>query len=337
LGITRARQQRWASALESFGAVDAASTWHPRALYESAWCAKALNQTDAAAKFYEQLLSTYPQHELAPAAVFELAELEYQRKQFAPAAARLEKALETLPAGDLRERALFRLGWCWFDQENLLKAAPVYEQLIKESPASALVLPASFQAGEARLKLKEYPAAHELFSRAVALEREKKALTEPSLLRLGEVQGLTGLWADSEKTYTEFISTFPSSEFLRRARFGLGWARENNKDYAKAIEAYAQVVAEGVKDETGARCQFQIGECRLALEQYDEAIKAFVDVEVNYAYPHYSSKALLEMGVCLERKGDNAAALDQYREIVAKYPDTEAASVARQALKQQKP
>lgn len=334
LGLTLARQEKWAPALEALGAVAVDLDQYPQALYESAWCAKALDQSDQAVAFYQALLKDYPGHDLAPSSAFELAELEYGQQQFKPAAERLEKILAGKLGTELVDRALFRLGWCYFDLNSPLKAAPVFERLIEEAPQSELLPSACFQAGESRLQLKEYPVARKHFERAV-VEEQKSTLTEPTLLRLGETRGLTGDWAASEKSYDDFIRRFPASDFLARARFGLGWARENQKQYPQAVEAYRQVITAGVKDETAARCQFQIGECFLAQEQFDEAIVAFMGVEVNFAYPEYASKALLEMGVALERKGDPEAALERYREIVQKYPETEAADVARQALKQQ--
>ena len=69
------------------------------------------------------------------------------------------------------------------------------------------------------------------------------------------------------------------------------------------------------------------------LIQYDEALAELVKVEVNYAYPEYSSKALLEMGNALVQKGNMEAAQSQFREVVEKYPESEAAKVAKTQIK----
>jgi len=110
-------------------------------------------------------------------------------------------------------------------------------------------------------------------------------------------------------------------------------AAENQKNYPVALESYRKAIAAGPRDETAARSQFQAGECLLATGKFDEAIKEFNNVEVNHAFPAWSSKALLEMGRCLDSKGDKAAATARYREVVQKYSETEAAALARQLLK----
>ncbi|MFP6903773.1 MAG: tetratricopeptide repeat protein [Verrucomicrobiota bacterium] len=335
LGGALIKSEQWAEAVKHLDRVikqHKDSPFHGRALYDAAWAKKALEQDEAAIQIYTLLLSEHPDHELAQAAGLELAELEYESKAFDAAAKHLEKLLKTCKEPDLRERALYRLGWCTSDLGNASASAKAFEQLLSESPDSSLAASAAFQAGEARLQMKEFAPAYQHYVKAVAIER-KATLTEQSLLRLGETQGLTERWAESEKTYTEFTKAFPSSELIRRVHFGLGWARENTRKYDRAIEAYLLVIAKGIKDVTEARCQFQVGECRMALKQYDEALAELVKVEVNYAYPEYSSKALLEMGNALVQKGNMEAAQSQFREVVEKYPESEAAKVAKTQIK----
>ena len=99
--------------------------------------------------------------------------------------------------------------------------------------------------------------------------------------------------------------------------------------YAPAIASYEKVLAAGNRDETSARSQFQIGECHLASKAYDDAIKAFVKVEVNYAYPQWSSRALFDMGKALEGKGLPQQAKARYEELVKNYPDSTVVPAAK--------
>ena len=150
--------------------------------------------------------------------------------------------------------------------------------------------------------------------------------------RRGETEALTQRWTDAEKTYSAYSNQYPDGDFRRRAQTGVGWARENQKRYKEAIEAYRNVVAGSIRDEASARCQFHIGECYFAMDQYDEAIKEFIKVEVSFPIPAWSSKALLEIGRCLEKQNSIDAAKDRYREVMEKYPDTDAATVAKDLI-----
>ena len=301
------------------------------ALYEMAWIEKEADRAVEAIAHYRTLLSVGADHDLAPAAQFELAELLYKQEQLAEASEVLLALLKRADIPSLKERALFRLGWCYFDQEKDLDAAKTFERLTAEFPEGTYLAAASFQAGESRLKLKEFEAAYQHVSRAEQAER-KTQVGEQTLLRLGETAGLTRRWEEAERAYDTFLRAYSDSDFARRAKFGLGWARENTGKFDPAIAEYAGVVALGIKDETAARCQFQIGECLLAQKKWDEAVKAFNQVVVNYAYPTYSAKALLEMGHALQQKGDPEAAAARFSEVISTYPESEAAAVAKDAL-----
>jgi len=205
--------------------------------------------------------------------------------------------------------------------------------MLTEFPKSELAVVASYQAGEARLKLKEFEPAYQHFLRASSGDGGNE-VKEQALLRLGECQALTKRWAESENTYANFVERYAKSELLRRAQLGLGWARENQKKFTEAQDAYRGVLTGGDRDETSARSQFQIGECLFGLNKYDDAIKELIKVEVNYAFPAWGSKALLEIGRVLEAKGFKADAVARYQEVLQKYRDTESGTVAAERLKQ---
>ena len=334
LGIALARQEKWKEAASSFDAViqrREPSALRDRALYERAWCDKRLGQPEAAIKTYGLLIKDFPEGELYNRAVFELAELEFEAERYDDAIQRIEALLPNVKDTDLREQALYRLGWSTFSKEDFKKSAEAFESLLKEFPETEFTAPAAYQAGEARMKLKENEAARAHFQTASS-QTEAKDVHELALLRLGETQSLTEQWPAAEQAFQTFMQTYPQSEWTRRALLGLGWARENQKQYAEAIEAYSQVTASAHRDETAARCQFQIGECRFAMQQYDEAIQALIKVSVAYGYPKWSAKALLETGRALEQKGQLDRAKAQYEEVVKEYPETDAASVARERL-----
>ena len=211
-------------------------------------------------------------------------------------------------------------------------AAKAFEDMIALNPKSEKLVMASYQAGEARLRMKDYEPARQHFFRVVKAGKTEEGLHEQALLRQGETEGLTNRWPDSQRCYEEFLRTYGTSDFIQRARFGIGWALENQNRYPDAIKRYQEVLATGDRDETSARAQFQIGECQLVSKAYDAAIKAFVKVEVNYAYPKWASRALLEMGKALEAKGEPQKAKANYEQIVKKYPETTAASAAKSLI-----
>ncbi len=340
LGITFTRRKQWEQALAPLQKVVQKQPPSPlaaRALYELAWSAKELKRDDEAAKYYADLLAGFAASELAGPAAFELAELEFATGKHDAVIARLVPLIAKTTDPGLKNRANYRLAWSYFAKDNAAAAALAFEGVLAAgaTPGAPPPATAAYQAGEARLKLKEFDAAAKHYERSLAetAGTPPPELKEQALLRLGDCLTQTSNWVEAQKSYTAFLTQYPQSPLIPKAHFGLGWAAENQKNYPVALDSYRKAIATGPRDETFARSQFQAGECLLATGKFDEAIKEFSNVEVNLPFPAWSSKALLEMGRCLDSKGDKPAATARYQEVVQKYPETEAAALARQLLK----
>jgi len=355
LGKTMAEQKQWGPALAQFAklSVMAKSDLRDRALYESAWAEKLAGQPAKATVHYEALLARFPQSELVETSIFELAELEFEAaakgavEQYDTAIRRLTGLVSKTKDPSLRSRAHYRLGWCHFNKETFDLAAKSFEIVLANKPPKEIALPAAYQAGEARLKRKEFKEALANYQKAVAANPSDNTLHEQAQLRLGESLGLAANWPASEETYAKFITSYPEHDFIRKAHLGTGWAQENQKKHAAAIASYKKVTESGEPDEDGARAQFQIGECHLAQNDYNNAIKEFVRVTVIYSHPQWVSKALLEMGHTFDRQSDalkakgqletataaKKQARERYQEVIEKYKDTDAATVAKTRLK----
>ncbi|MFP6900140.1 MAG: tetratricopeptide repeat protein [Opitutales bacterium] len=336
LGLCLSRVNDFAEALKRFQKILAGpkdSLLRERAYYESAWCEKGLKRPDDARKLYLAQISEFPKGELASDVAFEVSELQFEAGEFAESVARLEKLLPQVAArAELKERILYRIGWNRFNLKEDQAAAKAFGDMLKLNPKSEKLVMASYQAGEACLRMKDFEPARQHFTRVTQAGKTEDGLHEQALLRRSECEGLANRWPDSQHSYEEFIKTYPSSEFVQRARFGTGWALENQKRLPDAIKLYQEVLKIGEKDETSARAQFQIGECHFAAAKYDDAIIAFVKVEVNYGFPKWGARALLAMGKALEAKGEPEKAKGNYQQILDKYPNTTAAAAAKSLI-----
>ncbi len=331
LAMALSRQQQWEPALKMFQKVVLIknSPLRERAMYESAWCEKGSGRNAGAVLRYQEQLVAYPKGEMAESATLELADLEVTAKQYDAASKRL-KPLVAAGGKELTvAKAQFLLGWCHYHQKDFALSAKAFESSIDAAPAD-LVPRAAYQAGEARMQLKEYTAAFDDYSKVLAA---KAGPVELALLRSGECQGLLTKWDDAQKSSAEFLSKYPSHAAARRARMNLGWAIQNLKKPVLAADEYRKVLAGGEADEIGARSQFLLGECLLAQKKYDDAIREFIKVEVTFDFPEWRSKALLQTGQALELKGDKAKAVEHYKQVIADYPGTDAATLAKQRLK----
>lgn len=303
------------------------------ALYEMAWNARALDQSDIAKQYYQKYVESEKSDDKQEAILFELAELEYDTKNYDRAIEILNKLLTGSLDPQLKEKVLYRKGWSYMEKNQPYEAMKVFENLMYEYPNSDYTAIAGYQAGEKRLADKEYESAYTDFKKAAEMSAKVNSdAREQILLRLGETQTLTDRWLDAEKTFKSFISTYPDSKFYYRAKMWSGWALENLKRYQEAIEQYSSVVNTKQNSSIAARSQFQIGECYFSMKQYDNAIIAFVKVETDYDFPEWTSKALLETARVLIVQNKNSEANLILKKVSSTYKGSEEASLAADLL-----
>ncbi len=131
------------------------------------------------------------------------------------------------------------------------------------------------------------------------------------------------------------LNRFPNSHWAAEARYGVGWAFQNQQQFDQAVNAYAQVT-NLTASELGARAQMNIGLCRLTQKRYPEATTALLVVPFTYDYPQLSALSLLEAARAFaeNKQPDQAARLLQ--RILRDHPDTEQAEAARKRLEELK-
>lgn len=336
-----ARQDRPAEAVAAIDRVehDASIKLEPTLrvslYYEKAWCLKGLGKLDEAATAYRQVLAE-PTGALDLHALLEIAEIEAGQKQFDAAAKdlrRLREALGTRSAeapAEVVEQCTYRLAVCEFDLGRFQESARLFEEFINQFPNTSLLASASYYCGEALCKTGRYERAVPYLTRVV-----KEFDTDPaypaSLLRLGDCQAALQRWALSEEAFNRYLDRFPDGDLWYQARFGLGWARENQKRYDEAMAAYQKVV-ERHQGPTAARAQFQIGQCLFAQGKHEDAVRELLKVDILYAYPEWSAAALYEAARCFEKLGKTTEAKQHFQQVEDKYEQTQWAKMATQRL-----
>lgn len=342
LAIAVARQDRHADALaeierlEGDSTAKIESTLSESLYYEKAWCFRALGKLDDAAKAYRQVLAEAPVGTLDLHAMLELAEIESSARRFDAAAQLLERLREVLATrsieapGELVEQSIYRLGVCQFELERFSEAAKLFQEFISTYPKSTLIASASFYCGDALFHSGRYEQALPHLTRVIK-EFDSDPAAPASLLRLGECQAALQRWAPSEKAFADYLDRFPEDDRWYQARFGLGWARENQQRYDEAIAAY-QGVVERHRGPTAARAQFQIGQCLFAQQRHEDAVRELLKVDILYAYPEWSAAALYEAARCFEKLGKTTEAKQHFQQVENRFEQTQWAKMAANRL-----
>lgn len=109
-----------------------------------------------------------------------------------------------------------------------------------------------------------------------------------------------------------------------------GLFSENN--YSQAAEAFNAFITAYPESEYAANARYWLGECYFTLGRYSEAIDSYVRMlEMNPA-PKRAADTMLRIGTAWYRLGDPAKGSAALRQLIEKYPGSEAADVAGKQL-----
>ncbi len=340
--IAIARQDRAADAVAAIEQIerDASLKLDPALrvslYYEKAWCLRGWGRLDEAAKAYRQVPAEPSAGALDLHALLELGEIEAGEKQVDAAARDLQKLREALTtrsaevSAEVVEQCTYRLAVCEFELEHYDESVKLFEELVAQFPKSSLLASARFYCGDALFKTGRYERAVSHLTRVVK-EYSADPAFPAALLRVGECQAALQRWGLSEEAFNTYIDRFADGDLWYQARFGLGWARENQKRYDEAMAAYQKVV-ERHQGPTAARAQFQIGQCLFAQGKHEDAVRELLKVDILYAYPEWSAAALYEAARCFEKLGKTVEAKQHLQQVEERYKQTQWAQMAAQRL-----
>ena len=129
----------------------AATPGSPEAEYQAAFNLLKDGKYDEAATALREFAVRYPQHELAPNAVYWLGETHYVRRDYPAALAAFESLLRDYPDTRKASDALLKAGYCQFELKRFGPARTLLTRVVQEYPDTQA-------AADARERLQRLPA-----------------------------------------------------------------------------------------------------------------------------------------------------------------------------------
>jgi TolA-binding protein len=140
-------------------------------------------------------------------------------------------------------------------------------------------------------------------------------------------------WDQSRQAYEQVVSRFPQSSWANEARYGIGWAWQNQKQYDQAVNVYNQVIT-STAAEVAARAQLNIGLCRMEQKRYLESANAFLIVSTTYDFPELTAASLTEAARAYAALKEHAKAERLLQRVLKDHPKSHWAEVAQERLKE---
>jgi TolA-binding protein len=285
--------------------------------YEMGHCLLLAKKDKEAAEAFRQLATKAPDSSLAPEAWFRVGENHERARQFAKAARAYAAGLKKARDAGLREKLHYRLGWVRYRREHFAEAAEILLAQLKEHPRSELAADATYLAGDCLFRQDQFARARPLFERLIQAKDRK--YQGRSLYRCGACRAGLKEWAASQKCYEELIRRFPRFKLIQEARYGLGWALQNQNKLDEARAVYEKVTR-ATSTETAAKSRFMIGECAFRQKKYQEAVDHFLEAALAYPYAEWQALGYFEAGRCFIALKDRPKALDALGTVVKKFP-----------------
>lgn len=302
-------------------------------LYDLAWARKGSAEPDGAIAAYRTLLEKYPEDALSGKARLELADMLYAAGDFKEAADHLKPIVLDQDADDpTRAAAQYRLAWCYEKLDEPAQAASAFESFAAAWPEHESTPSALYQGANTYMAIKKYDQAIAML-RTLVEKHPDNPLARQGMIRLAQAQADAGQFAPSQASYRVFLAKYPDDSLVYLARFGMGWALENQGKYDQARTWYAKVI-DTHQGPTAARAQYRIGQTYLAQRNFSRAAREFIATDTVYGGTEWAARALLESGTAFTKLGKLAQARSQYDLLIRKYPDTAPARSARKRLEQ---
>ncbi len=333
-GLSLAGQQKFADAAQVYAGIlkaDAKYADADKVLYELGWAHFELGQQPESIAAFQRLGQDYSESPLAVESLFRVGESLYETEKYAEAAMAYQSTLAKAGDSELGEKAAHKLAWSYFKQDLLKEAADGFMTQLKQFPQGALAGDAEFLLAECGYRQKQWEAALDHYAPVIAANQSTYAAL--AIFRSGECAAALEKWSDSLNYHQRVLKEYPDFELKSEARYGTGWAWQQQDKIEDAINAYEKVTEE-TDTETAAKARFMIGECFFAQKNHKEATKHFLKVAFAYRHPEWSAMALFEAARCFEVLKDVDQAKNCYQQLIEGYPQHAKVEDAKKRLKE---
>ncbi|MCS7303774.1 MAG: tetratricopeptide repeat protein [Thermoguttaceae bacterium] len=333
IGLCQTGLQQYKEAAHTFQKLLEGDPNYPakdKVLYEWAWALQSAGQQKEAAELFGRLAKEHPNSPLAAEALFRQGEWAYQQGDFLAAAKAYYQSGQQAGQSPLGEKAAYKLGWAFFRMNDFQKAEQSFRYQRQCWRQGELADDAAFMEAECLFKQEKWQDALQVY-RLVKKPSHKEFLVL-ALLHSAQAAAQLKQWDTALQLAKQCANEHPHSPYRSLAIYEQAWALHNMGRLDEALKIYETVVAQAGSQEIAARAQFMIGQIHFEQKNHKEAIRSFYRVIAGYAYPKWQADAMYEAARCFEVLGMKDRAINQYKELLEKHPQSDKVPRAKERL-----
>ncbi|MFA5928550.1 MAG: tetratricopeptide repeat protein [Candidatus Margulisiibacteriota bacterium] len=303
------------------------SSYPDDAYQENAWYSLGytnlqLKNLSQAVSNFNYFLTHYPRSSLRIPVIFFKGISSFQSGQYAEARKSFEAIIEEQPVGVFWSRSLYYLAECAYRLGDYAQAESFYQETLEAKIEPAFQEKALYGLAWTFFVQEKYPAALETFNKLTS-RFTNSPLNSSALLEQGVILEKQQKFAEAEKIYTR-IQKQPNvaAELLESAEFGLVKTLYQQQNYIEALKHgtdYSSAYPYGKYKDI---VNFFTGESHSKLGQFDKAIPFYQKILRDDPKSIYSQEAWYKLGVALARTDNRAPAIQAFKTLAEKYPNT---------------
>jgi TolA-binding protein len=313
-----------------------------RILDEWAWMNVSAERFDRSDAIHRKLIERFPNSAFAGQARLSLAESLLEAGKLDNALKEMEAIVADTRYGETeKERALFHVIEIHVAARKWQPAVNAAETFQSSFSTSPLIPQVRQFAGDAMLQLGDAAGAVKILSalreEIVAGKIASEEWTDRVWIVLAEAALALKNYEQIDALEAELNQRSEKSRFAFQMMDiqGRRWKQQAPPNFEKAREYFTKVTADtnGEGTETAARCQFLLAETLVMQSKLEDAVKEYLKVYFNYTYDELRAQALFQAASCEAQLKKTEAAVRDFRELIAKFPQSEVAAMAKEELK----
>jgi tetratricopeptide (TPR) repeat protein len=244
-----------------------------------------------------------------------------------------QELISLYPNNDLAVEARFRLALLYVKDGRWTEAAEEMNQVIRQSTRGYLVVEARIELGELYLHLKNYPKAIEHYE-WVTKNHPQHPSVKRAYLGMEEGFRSLGKIDQAEKILKELLASFSQDDVRFEGQLRLGTLYFIQKKFGDAVAAFS-VAVRSPEERVASQAQFKLGEAYLEAGNRESALAELSKVVYLYPqYPDLTEEALLKLGDLYFQEKKMSEARQIYNKLLERSKKEDRREAARKMLDQ---
>jgi len=275
---------------------------------------------DVAMRYIDQLLEQYPQTKKHVQAKLLLGQCYFFKSQYLKA---YDTFQDLLKYSEFKDATLFWLGETYLKGADYKQAEQQYRQLINLYPDSIYTPQASYSLGWSYFEQNEFKKAKKAFLELIR-DFPFHQLTEDASFKLAETEYNLHSYENAIQYFKDYVLNFPKSRRHAQAYFYVAESYYYLENFLTAVTYYAKTAEIAYDDKLILMAKVSLGWSYLKLEKSTLAQQYFDE-----SYQFAREKGILSDDVFLGQAtfyaetGDLKKAIDAYKHLIQKFPNSE--------------